>query len=196
MNGMDMTLLRRRLRSYGFKTTQFSYASISKSIKDNAKLLHGFLNNVSDEQIHFVAHSLGGLVLRQLFFDYPQQKPGRVVTLGTPHKSSLVAERFSTNALGRFLLGKSLEHGLLGDVPPWKTKHEIGVIAGDKSLGVGKFFAKLPKPNDGTVAVEETPLEGMKGYKILHVNHMGMVFSKEVAEEVNEFLSTGFFKTT
>lgn len=194
MNGMDMTLLRRRLRNFGFKVTQFSYASIGKSVEENAEYLHEFVNELDDDQIHFVAHSLGGLVLRQLFFKYPQQKPGRVVTLGTPHKKSLVAERFNNNAIGRLLLGKSLHRGLLGDVPPWSSQHDIGVIAGDNSLGVGKFFANLPKPNDGTVAVMETPLEGMKDYKVMNVNHMGMVFSNAVVEEVAEFLLTGMFK--
>jgi pimeloyl-ACP methyl ester carboxylesterase len=193
MNGMEMSLLRRRLRKRGYHTVRFRYASLFSELKSGAAKLQQLVSGIDDETVHFVAHSLGGLLVRHFFHDYPEQKPGRVITLGTPHRGSLVAERFNHHFAGKLLLGKSLHRGLLGDVPPWSNDHEIGVIAGNRSLGVGKLFVKLPKPNDGTVAVAETPLPGMKAYKVMRETHISLLFSETVVKEVAHFLETGQF---
>ncbi len=203
MNGWDMSLLRHRLNKAGFNTTQFSYASVTKSSQFNTQRLQRFLSSLNKKslnnssqnntKIHFVAHSLGGLLVRQLFHDFPEQPPGRVVTLGTPHRGSYAARQMNNHFLGRLLLGSSLEHGLLGDIPAWDSDHEIGVIAGNRGIGVGTFLTRLPQPNDGTVVLDETPLSGMTDYKVMPMNHIGLLFSKSVAEQVIKFLSEGVF---
>ena len=200
MTGLDMSLLHHRLKLCGFKPVQFSYPTVRCSLKDNAKKLQHFVlaleKNSDVNTVHFVAHSLGGLLLRQFFNDYPDQNPGRVVTLGTPHQGSRVARRMGCNPFGKMLLGKSYLHGLRGDVPLWQlkqghTKREIAVFAGRASMGVGRMIEKLPQPNDGTVAVTETYLEGMNTHRIFPTTHMGLLFSDEVAQAVCEFLRKG-----
>ena len=62
------------------------------------------------------------------------------------------------------LLGKAITAGLLGLLPAWRNKHVLGVIAGDSRLGMGLIIPNIPKPNDGTVAVEETRLAGMRDH--------------------------------
>lgn len=193
MNGWEMSLLRIRLRKAHFKVVQFSYPSVTRDLSANAQRLQAFLDNLEDTQIHMVAHSLGGLLIRRLFYDFPVQKPGRVVTLGTPHLGSFVAEQLNKHFFGRMLFGKSLRYGLLGDAPPWNTDHEIGVIAGDRGFGVGRILTRLPKPNDGTVALKETPLQGMSDYIVVPVNHIGLMFSKPVVNLVVRFLIQGRF---
>ena len=198
MNGWDMSLLRHRINKAGFKTAQFSYASVTKSPQLNTQCLQQFLtslpnNSVKQTKIHLVAHSLGGLLVRQLFHEFPKQNPGRVVTLGTPHGGSYVAKQLNKHSWGRLLLGNSLKHGLLGDAPAWESDHEIGVIAGDRGVGVGTMVTRLPKPNDGTVVLAETLLAGMTDYKVMPINHIGLLFSKPVAEQVIEFLCNGVF---
>ena len=193
MNGWDMTVLRSRLRKSGFRTLQFSYPSIIRDLSANAQRLQEFLNTLDDAPVHMVAHSLGGLLVRRLFCDFPEQKPGRIVTLGTPHKGSFVARKMNQHFIGRLLFGRSLSYGLLGDAPPWTSDHEIGVIAGDRGWGVGRVVTRLPKPNDGSVVLEETPLAGMTDYKVMPFNHIGLMFSKAVAEQVAQFLLHGRF---
>jgi pimeloyl-ACP methyl ester carboxylesterase len=193
MTGVDMSLLRYRLRRFGFTTRQFSYPTVRCDLQQNAKRLQHFVADIEADTIHYVAHSLGGLLVRQFFHDFPQQLPGRVVTLGTPHQGSQVARALENKRWGHFLLGKSLHHGLLGDVPPWTSAHEIGVIAGRIPLGVGALVSRLRGPNDGTVLVSETPLNGMADYKVLPVTHMGMMLVSSVAREINSFLTTGKF---
>ena len=200
MTGLDMSLLHQRLKLCGFKPVQFSYPTIRSNLKENAAKLQRFVRqlekNGGASTIHFVAHSLGGLLLRQFFYDYPDQRPGRVVTLGTPHAGSCVAKRMGCNPFGKMLLGKSYLHGLRGDVPLWQSKQghtqrEIAVFAGRVSIGVGRVIENLPKPNDGTVAVIETHLEKMSMHRIFPTTHMGLLFSDEVAQAVCSFLRDG-----
>ena len=190
-----MSLLRHRLKLCGFKPVQFSYPSIRCSLKENAARLQRFVQSLENyneiDTIHFVAHSLGGLLLRQFFYDYPEQLPGRVVTLGTPHQGSQAARHLAYKPIGKWLLGKSYHYGLRGDVPLWGTKREIAVYAGCVSVGVGRLLTSLDEPNDGTVTVAETNLQGMKCHRIFSVTHMGLLFSDEVAHAVCTFLQEG-----
>jgi len=81
MNGVDMTLLRKRLQKAGFLTHQFSYPSVARSPRENARALNTFLTDIDAEVVHFVCHSLGGIIVRRLLHEYPEQRPGRFVTL-------------------------------------------------------------------------------------------------------------------
>jgi pimeloyl-ACP methyl ester carboxylesterase len=193
MPGLEMSLLAHRLRQCGFQPFLFSYPSIRCDLKRNAALLQRFLQKVEPPVVHYVAHSLGGLLLRQFFHDYPNQRPGRVVTLGTPHGGSQVARRMGRNPFGKALLGQSYKHGLRGDVPAWAAQRELGSIAGNISLGVGRVTGQLTGPNDGAVSVDETRVAGMSEHKVFHVNHSGLVFSHEVADAVCRFLHCGHF---
>jgi len=193
MNGWDMSVLNRRLSRAGYHVRKFSYPSVYEDVGYNVRGFNRYLQTIEDEQIHLVGHSLGGLVIRHLFSQFPGQKPGRIVTLGTPHQGSKVAKKLAGTRARKFLLGKSISSGLLGDAPVWNAKREIGVIAGDTSLGLGRLVTRLPKPNDGTVSVEETPLEGMSDYRVVHTNHMGLMLSVEVATEIMQFLQHGCF---
>jgi len=193
MNGLDMSLLRRRLEHAGFSALRFSYHSLKNTPLENALALQGCIEKISNPVIHYICHSLGGLVVRQLFHLYPEQRPGRIVTLGTPHSTSSAAQKLNQFAPGRMLLGKSTRYGLLGDAPPWHNSHELGVIAGTLRLGFGMFIPGIPRPNDGTVAVAETRLDGMTDHIILPVSHFGMLISSVVARQAIHFLQHGHF---
>ncbi len=188
-----MLLLARRLRACGFQTAQFSYPSVRCDLSQNAVRLQRFAQQLDAPVVHFVAHSLGGLLLRRFFHDFPRQRPGRVVTLGTPHAGSQVARRMGSNPFGKALLGRSFTHGLRGDVPVWSARRELGVIAGDVALGVGRLLGGLSDPNDGAVSMAETYLPGMTAHTVFHVNHSGLLFSREVAGAVCHFLREGTF---
>jgi len=190
-----MWWLRRNVSRHGYRVRQFSYPSMRCDVQQNAARLNVFLQQQSPEfgRIHLVGHSLGGLVIRQLLHDFPAQKPGRIVTLGTPHNDSAIAHLFNRYRLGRLLLGKSAPRALLGNVVPWSAAREMGVIAGTKDHGVGRACCELVKPNDGTVAVVETRLNTASDHLQLPVAHSGMLLSGEVARQAAFFLSRGHF---
>lgn len=193
MGGISMAVLQRRLCECGFDARRFSYYSARLSPAQNAVRLNDFLWTVQSPVAHFVCHSLGGLVVRHLFSRFPDQRSGRVVTLGTPHRGSYVAARLARILPFRLLLGASLKEGLLGEVPPWQDNRALAVIAGTRSLGAGELISDLPKPNDGTVAVIETELPGMHAHVQLPVTHTGLLVSPIVARYVCEYLKTGAF---
>lgn len=193
VNGVDMSLLRHRLSRRNYEPVQFSYDSTGAEPLAHAMALNALVRNLDVERIHFVGHSLGGLVLRHLFHEYPDQPPGRVVTLGTPHTLSSAARSLSRIFPGRIMLGRSVERGLLGGAPPWRTGHQLGSIAGNVPFGLGMVLPDIPAPNDGTVSVEETRLPGMSDHLVLPVSHFGMLLSRRVAFQVDHFLRRGNF---
>lgn len=187
-----MFLLRRRLQRAGYRVYQFSYRSVACDLGENATQLHAYLQQVAGERVHFVAHSLGGLVVRRLFHDYPAQRPGRIVTLGCPHSGSYVAERLGHKGPLRRLFGRSLP-ALSGELYPWQGQRELGSIAGTLTLGVGVLLRDLPRPNDGTVSVEATRLAGMSDHVVTPASHVGLLFSRDAANQVVAFLRQGRF---
>jgi len=193
MNGMDMLLLRRRLRQAGYRVRRFSYRSLANTPRENARTLQAQIASLDDPVIHFVCHSLGGLVIRHLFDEFPHQRPGRIVTLGTPHRPSHAAQQLYRFTPGRILLGNSISDGLLGSVPDWSGSHDLGSIAGDLQLGMGLIIPGIPKPNDGTVAVAETRLESMRDHAIIHASQSGLLLSREAERYVERFLEKGSF---
>lgn len=193
MNGLELSVLRWRLQACGFAVRQFSYRTVRSDIASNARRLQRFVNDIDTATVHFVGHSLGGLQILRLFADFPDQRPGRIVLLGTPYAGSATARALARSAIGRALLGASFDGALGGAAPRWAGGRDLGVIAGSKSLGLGLLVARLPQPNDGTVAVAETQGIAHATQCIHATSHTGLVFSGAVARSVCAFLKTGRF---
>ncbi len=193
MHGIAMLPLRRWLGACGFHGRQFSYASLRLSVAENAARLARSLRDVDPPVVHFLCHSLGGLVVRSMLLESSWQRSGRVLTLGTPHLGCHVARRLGANPALAWVLGNSLRHGLDGDIPPWPGGREVATIAGNIALGAGRMVPGLPKPNDGTVAVAETVLGPDYPHAVLAVTHSSMLVSRRVADYACAYLKTGHF---
>lgn len=193
MNGYDMSLLMYRFDKAGYRTHRFHYPSRS-SVTDNANRLAHFLKERELDSPHLVCHSLGGLVTRQYLSRENPINVGSVVMLGTPNQTSRAAATLKDWPGGQWLLGKSLHHGLLGPLPEWSQATPLGVIAGDLRLGVGMIIPGVPRPNDGTVAVEETRLEGMQDHIVVHASHFGLLLSDTAWLHCRQFIEQGCFQ--
>jgi pimeloyl-ACP methyl ester carboxylesterase len=193
MTAVAMAPLRHRLAVAGFEARPFSYGSLSQSPREAAARLRATLERIGAPRVHLVGHSLGGIVLLHLFDRGPEPPQGRVVFLGVPAKGSAAARVLAAGRTTRPLLGRGAAEGLLGDAPAWRGRRELGVVAGDRSFGAGRLLARLPQPNDGTVAVEETEVEGATARLTLPVTHTGLLVSRDVAGATAEFLRTGAF---
>lgn len=195
MFGLELAVLRQRLRRCGFDCYQFRYPSLKQTPKENASALNAFLQTIKAERIHLVAHSLGGIVVSHLFADFPEQKPGRVLMMASPLKGSYLAGYMSRSQWLRGLLGKAVQQGLLGDSPSWKGTQEIGMISGTHGVGLGWFImrGKLPRPHDGTVLLSETQVNEIQQNLQVPYSHFGMLFRKIVAEASCRFLRDGVF---
>jgi pimeloyl-ACP methyl ester carboxylesterase len=187
-----LALLGRRLHQAGFQTFRFRYRSTRAGLEQHALALWRFVRGLGDRELHFVAHSLGGLVTLQMLADHGDLPPGRVVLLGSPLSGSLVARKSARVPGNGLLLGAArpgLENGYAGQ----PRGREIGMIAGSRSIGLGLLLGGLGGPGDGTVAVSETRSDLLREHRILPVTHTGMLFSREVAREVAHFLRVGSF---
>ena len=193
MNGLEMTLLRHRLTQDGYHVERFKYNSMLVNPIDNAARLNQFVSELNAKIIHFIGYSLGGIVIRHLFYRYPDQKPGRVVTMSTPHKPSYSAYALAKFPPGKLILGQSIINGLLGNAPPWSKTHDLGSIAGTLRLGLGMFISGLARPNDGAVAVDETRIDGMKDHVEIRASHFGLLLSEKAAKQILYFLKNGMF---
>ncbi len=180
------------LARLGHCCRQFSYRSLRYTPGHNARLLGDFLERLDAEVIHFVAHSLGGIVLMHYFQSVDSVRPGRVVMLGTPLTGSGLARYLSRHRfLAASFMGASAD-SLLGNVPAWKGTRPLAVLAGTRGHGIGQILgASLDTPNDGTVAVSETRTDFCDVHRLIPYSHTGMLLAKPVAALVDEFLRTG-----
>jgi pimeloyl-ACP methyl ester carboxylesterase len=201
LTGAESLFLRRRLqRDHGFDCHAFRYPTVSGSMKDIVERLERFVAEVAAQHrvktLHFVGHSLGCLVLHRYFERNARELPGRVVFLGPPAVRSKAAQSVAQIAWAAPLIGRPVAEELFveRDEPrKWADQHQLGIIAGSRPMGLGRFFAKFDEESDGTVAVSETELPGATDHVVMPVSHMGMLLSARVAQQVGAFLVRGAF---
>lgn len=196
MSGFELAVIERRLEANGsLRALAFSYPSLAGSMSDHVRSLIDFARAQKTERLHFVGHSLGGLVVLRALELTADLPPGRAVLLGTPLQGSKAAQGIARLIpFGKALLGAALREECIDCSPrEWSGRREVGVIAGSMGLGLGRLFAQFDSDHDGTVMVEETRLPGAKDHIVLATSHTGLVLSAEVAEQVAHFLERGIF---
>ncbi|HET7921918.1 MAG TPA: alpha/beta fold hydrolase [Gammaproteobacteria bacterium] len=194
MTGLDMALLRRRVRRAGFETRQFHYHSVLTSVAENAAKLADYIAKLNAETLHLVGHSLGGLVILRMFEAGAPIPPGRVVLMGSPVRGSATARDLVERNLG-WLLGRSGPNGLAEQYEPvWNPRRDLGVVIGTGGAGFGLPHRELMGANDGVVTAEETHLAGTTDYIEVKASHTGLLFNAEAARQVIAFLRAGAFQ--
>ena len=197
----SMQPMQRALEAAGFETANVDYPSRENPIEVLAPLAveDGLADCRARPQlrsIHFVTHSLGGILLRQYLVAHDIPELGRVVMLGPPNQGSLAADRLRgapgydwlNGPVGR-QLGKGEDSVPLA-LPP--ADFEVGIIAGSRTIDpVTSAF--LPDPDDGRVSVEDTKLEGMKDFVVVAHSHAFMMRAQDSIDLTLRFLETGSF---
>ncbi len=195
MPGDEALVLGHRLRQeYGIALHSFRYSAAFSTVEATVERLAAFVAELGAAEVHFVGHSLGGLIIHRCLERFTQLPPGRVVFLGTPCVASRVAQQATRFAPVTHLMGASVAQELLQvNTRRWTHPHELGIVAGTQPLGVGQFLAQFDEDNDGTVAVSETRMPGATEHITLPVSHLGMLMSSRVAHETGLFLTQGRF---
>jgi pimeloyl-ACP methyl ester carboxylesterase len=195
MSGGESLFLRRRLANeFGLQVHPFRYSAAHSTMTEITARLQDFVESLGSPVVHFVGHSLGGLVIYRFLERFPQQPPGRAVFLGTPCIASRVAEQASQIRLVASLMGQPVADELLQPQERrWTMERPLGIIAGTQPIGVGHLLVQFEEDSDGTVAVSETRLPGATDHLVLPVSHLGMLVSPRVARETGLFLQEGRF---
>ncbi len=147
-------------------------------------------------KIHFVTHSLGGILLRYYVQESSLSRLGRVVMLGPPNQGSEIVDRLLPFPGFGFIIGPTgvllgaEEGSILHELGP--VEFDLGIIAGKQSINPfsALFFGT---PNDSIVSVESTKVEGMNAHRVLPVTHTFMMRNNEVIDEAIHYLKTGAF---
>ena len=148
-------------------------------------------------RIHFVTHSLGGILVRDYFSRHAAPLRGRVVMLGPPNQGSEVVDKLGSWWLFKKLNGPAgAELGTGQDATPNRlgpVKFELGVIAGDRSINWINSLM-LDGRDDGKVSVERTKVAGMKAHLVVHATHPYLMKNAKVIEQTIAFLQSGAFR--
>ena len=170
------------------------YASLKYEIEVLVeKYLVKIVNELNEKKqnINFVTHSMGGILVRYLFKNYEIKNPGRVVMLAPPNKGSELASRFYKihgPACAQIMRDRNSFVNKLGDI-----NFECGIIAGGRNyyFFLNKYFKG--KINDGIVAEDSARIEGQKAFIVLEKGHTLMMYSEEVIVKIEKFLKKGKF---
>lgn len=188
MPAIVMWPLARYLRRAGFDCRLFGYATLTRNLAGNAVKLNHYIASLQADEVHLVAHSLGGLLVRALFHYFPQQPPGKVVMIATPSSGSVVADRIRRNKLGRILAGQALGQ-YLSEGQQWAPlKRDVLVIAGNRGVGVGTLVGGLEGDNDGTVSINEARCHDASEFVALPYSHSSLLFRHQTIDAVCNFL--------
>ncbi|BBM02808.1 triacylglycerol lipase [Microbulbifer sp. GL-2] len=194
----SMAKMERAISAAGYKTVNVDYPSTKFPIEKLAgKAIAPALDACSgEEEINFVTHSMGGILVRQYLSQVKIENLNRVVMLGPPNKGSEVVDKLGDFPGFQFAFGDAglqLSTGAMS-VPNklGKADFDLGIIAGTRSINL-ILSQMIPETDDGKVSVSSTKLEGMNDHVELPVTHVFMMKDKKVISQVLHYLQYGAF---
>ncbi len=198
---MSLDKMEEALQDEGYSTANIDYPSREHEIAELASMaveegLATCRAGEDVEKIHFVTHSLGGILVRQYLSTGAIDELGRVVMLGPPNQGSIAADDMDGVPGFDWIngpAGRQLGKGE-GSVPLalGAVDFELGVIAGNRSIDP-ITSAVLEDPDDGRVSIADTKIEGMDDFVIVEHSHAFMMRMQEPIELTKRFLRTGRF---
>lgn len=196
----SMAKLEKDLKKQDFFVVNMPYPSREKTIeilsRETIPAVYEQCRRVDAQKIHFVTHSMGGILVRYYLKHNRLQNLGRVVMLSPPNNGSEVVDKLKNLKLFQWINGpagnqlgtnKSSIPKSLGE--PY---YDVGVITGDRSINL--FLSLLiPGKDDGKVSVESAKLAGMKDFLVVHKSHPMIMNDKTVRSQVVHFIRHGKF---
>lgn len=195
----SMNKLAKHLSGQGYHVVNIDYPSRKYELSELAKIVRKetISKTTGTDKIHFVTHSLGGIIVRFIQKHDPLPNLGRVVMLSPPNQGSEVVDFLddmwffeSINGPAGKQLGTE-ENSICRTLG--KANFELGVITGDRSINWINSLI-IPGKDDGKVSTENAKVEGMTDFLVVHVSHPFIMNDKTVMAECVHFLRNGHFK--
>jgi len=201
----SMTILVERLEAAGFRVLNFGYPSADEPIESLVARLRVRVEECCPENmesVHFVTHSMGGLLVRFYLGEYSTDHVGRVVMLAPPNQGSEVADFVSDLVAESPVLSGILgpagsrlgtdSAGIAQQLGP--ANFEVGIITGNRSMNLINSWL-IPGPDDGKVAVDRARLEGADAFLVVEATHTFIMNHRGVADQSIYFIREGRFLT-
>jgi pimeloyl-ACP methyl ester carboxylesterase len=180
-----MSRLARHLCGARYTVHNWRYSGVRKTIADHAAALGRQVGRVVDSgsihRVHFVTHSLGGIIIRQMLAEYQQPHIGRVVMLAPPNTGSHVAHAFS------LLLGRLCP--ILGEMST-KADSYVNRLHVPHQVEIGVIAAS----RDWVVRRKNTHLPTQKDHIVIRGDHIRLPFLRTAADQTLHFLEHGLFQ--
>lgn len=201
----DMLPLTKKLGKSGYGTINILYPSRKMSLEDITTFVEEKIKDAPDydpekSTLHFVTHSMGGLIARYYIATRKPQNLGKVVMLGPPNTGSEFADFLTEQKILAPVFKKVF--GPAGQQLTTAYKHidsdihyPLGIIAGNKSINpLAPWILPKKGEHDGIVPVERTRIEGMTDHIVMPSTHSFMMFNPKVMKQVINFLERGVFE--
>ena len=180
-------------RRRGYRVINWRYRSTRRSIAGH---VDAFARDVAPRlanapRVHFITHSLGGIIVRHFLAAHPLPNLGRVVMLAPPNGGSEVADRLEP-ALGCVMKPlRELRTEAARAFP--SANYPVAVIAGSRSH-IPLFSQWMNRvPNDGVVSVERTRLANMTDFVVLRHTHTFLPWAPDAIRHAMAFIEQGRF---
>lgn len=187
------------LREQGYTAINYGYPSTQHGVETLAEdaVSDALVQCPKGSKIHFVTHSMGGILVREYLHHNTIDNLGRVVMLGPPNKGSQIVDRLKHLVVYKSISGPAgMQLGTDDDSLPYKlggVNFELGIVAGTRSVNL-MLSTLLPGQDDGKVSVENTKIDGMTDHISMPVTHPFMMKNNDVIHQVLNFLQKGRFR--
>lgn len=190
-----MQPLARALQREGFSTLNIPYRSGTMPVEKLAAHIRQQVEKIAgDQPVHFITHSLGGILARTLLGESVPWKTGRIVMLAPPNQGSEIVDWSKNHPLLHHILGpagrKLGSDGVPCQLAALPRHIEAAVIMGDR-CPIPVFRKLLEPANDGIVSANKGRLEGLRGFSTIHADHTFIQMHPETIRLCLHFLKTG-----
>jgi len=190
-----MEPLARHLSAQGFSTLNVPYPSVTQPVEALVGHIRRAVEKIAtDRPVHFLTHSMGGILARLILAEPAAWHPGRLLMLAPPSSGSEIVDRLGRHRFFARCLGPAgralRSDGLPTTLPALPANLEAAVIMGRRS-SLPFFRHLLEKENDGIVSVSRGAFPGLKGFSVVDADHTFIPLHPEVWRRSALFLKSG-----
>jgi len=199
----SMIPLQKALAKKGYGTCNIDYPSTDYSIEYLSETyLPDMLKRcipADANRVHFVTHSMGGIVLRYYLKNHSMSRLGSVVMLSPPNAGTEVVDKLGHIFIFKALNGPaSTQLGTDSNSVPIElgpVDFKLGILTGSKPINP-ILSAMIPGKDDGKVSVQRAQIQGMSDFMVLPHSHPFIMRSKDTIAQTIYFLEHGRFQYT